>query len=144
MSNYEAEVDKLPMPPRSDHKICVCGTEQTSEEYSAYFEKKCPNCAERDRLSAKQSESPRYALRTEVWAHIPQGTLTFTGPWLAPDWRHPSAEGDFKVSYLDESDRRLSWACIILSDGQSTWVKVGDRFGVTLYKKHTRPKTPSH
>lgn len=133
MSNYEAKADELPLPPRSEHKVCVCGTE--------YFEKKCPTCAERDRLAAKQSEPRRHALQTEVWAHIPQGTLTFTGPWLGPDWRHPSAEGDFKVSYLDESDRRLTWACIVLAEDQVTWVKVSPKFGVYLYKKHTRPKT---
>ncbi|HET7713592.1 MAG TPA: hypothetical protein VFK94_04585 [Patescibacteria group bacterium] len=129
--NYEAQVDELPMPARSEHHVCPdCGTE--------YFEKKCPNCAERDRLAAKQSESSRHALKTEIWAHIPQGTLTYTGPWLSPDWQHPSAEGDFKVSYLDESDPRLAWACINLSADQVTWVKVGFRFGVYLYKKHTR------
>lgn len=130
-SNYEAEADRLPMPARSEHKVCTdCGTE--------HFEKKCPNCVERDRLADKQSEQRRHALRTEVWAHIPQGTLTFAGPWMAPDWQNPSAEGDFKVSYLDESDRRLSWACINLSADQVTWVKVGPRFGVTLYKKHAK------
>lgn len=129
--NYEAQVDELPMPARSEHHVCPdCGT--------GYFTRKCPNCAERDRLAAMQSETVKYALKTELWAHIPQGTLTYTGPWMTPDWQHPSAEGDFQVARLDESDRRLTWACLILTDGHSTWVKVGYRFGVYLYKKHTR------
>ncbi len=128
--NYEAMVDMIPMPPPAKHHVCGdCETE--------YFEQKCPNCAERDRLA--DAAVPRTSpLKTELWAHIPGGTLTFTGPWFDPDWKHPSAEGDFKVSYLDERDRRLTWACIDLSSDQVTWVKVGVQFGVSLFNKHTR------
>lgn len=137
--NFEGQLDALvKMPPQSDHKVCAdCGTEY-------FLPERCPQCAERDRLAAKQSGTTRHALKTEVWAHIPQGTLTYTGPWMTPDWRHPSAEGDFKVSFLDESDRRLTWACILLPDEHVTWVKASPKFGVYLYKKHTRPEATSH
>lgn len=127
--NYEAMVDEIPMPPPATHHVCGdCETE--------YFEKKCPNCAYRDRLA--EASEPRTELKTELWARIPGGTLTYTAPWLAPDWKHPFAEGEFKVSYLDESDRRLTWACLDLPDNQCTWIKVGARFGVYLFKKHVR------
>lgn len=128
--NYEEMVDKIPMPPSATHHVCGdCETE--------YFEKKCPNCAHRDRLA--EDSAPKTQLKTELWASIPGGTMTFTGPWMVPDRKVPFAEGNFKVSYLDESDRRLTWACIDLSGDQITWVKVGVRFGVSLYKKRVRP-----
>lgn len=130
MSNYEAEADQLPMPTRSDHKVCVCGTE--------YFEKKCPNCAERDRLAEAQVTRD-YPLITEQYVSIPGGTLTYAGPFGSPDWVH-SVEGSYKVRRLYE-EGGLIWACLDLGGKEETWVKVGPKFGVMMYKKHTRPKT---
>lgn len=126
--NYEAQVDDLPMPPSAEHHVCTdCGTE--------HFEKRCPNCAERDKLAEAQFRRD-YPLVSKQYASIPRGTLTFAGPFGAPDWQH-SVEGDYLVKRLHE-EGGLTWACLVLEGNEETWVKVGPRFGVTLYKKHTK------
>lgn len=120
--NYEAQVDELPMPPRATHHLCSdCGTE--------YFEKKCPTCAERDRLAS-------LPIRKEQWALV-SGALTFAGPFGAPDWVHLSADGDRKVLTTHEQGG-LIWVCLDLGGGESTWVKGHQRFGVVLYNRRSK------
>lgn len=120
--NYEAQVDELLMPQRSTHHICSdCGT--------GHFTRKCPTCAERDRLAS-------LPLLRELRAQV-NGALTFAGPFGAPDWRHPSADGDRKVLVTHEQGG-LFWVCLDLGGGEATWVKGHHRFGVVLYERRVR------
>lgn len=129
--SFEGRLDEsVPMPRPAVHKVCTCGKE--------HFEETCPDCAERDRLAEAQF-GRKYRLVAREYASIPGGTLNFAGPFGAPDRQH-LVEGDYPVKRFHE-EGGLTWACLVLEGNEETWVKVGPKFGVTLYKKHTRPKT---
>lgn len=124
-TNYEAAVDELDMPRPAQHRVCPdCGTE-------FFLPGRCPTCLERDRLAAQP-------LVEELRVSIPAGTLSFAAPWGAPDWRNLETEGDFLVANLDDHRKSLLWVQILLPSGSRTWVKVGAKFGVKLYKRRVR------
>lgn len=127
MSNYEAEIDQLPMPRPSKHRIC-------SLHGKEYFDNDlCPDCVLADK-AADQGPASSYDAYSEFGfaAISSEGSGTFERPWgrviWGPDAIAPA--GIYRILYAHRRGA-LPWYLIYLASGSRVWIKGSRKFGVT-------------